>query len=236
MAEVLVLQHDAREPLGTIGAALAAAGLTPRCILANEGQPVPPTIGAALGLIVLGGPQSVYEQTQYPFLTAELRLIESALQQDVPILGTCLGGQLLAAALGAEVHANTAQEIGWHSVTLTDAAPTDALWERVPTEFTGFHWHGDIFTLPAGATRLASSALTPNQAFRYGTQVWGLQFHLEVTDAILEDWCVAYTEDLAKAGLTNDAILPGTDVHLPPMQRVASEVFGRWATLTAHKH
>jgi GMP synthase (glutamine-hydrolysing) len=196
MAEVLVLQHDAQEPVGTIGAALTAAGLTPRCILTNEGEPVPPILGTASGLIVLGG-------------------------------------QLLAAALGAEVHANTAPEIGWHPVTLAKAAESDALWQGLPTEFTGFHWHGDIFTLPAGAVGLASSSLTPYQAFRYGTQAWGLQCHLEVTATILQDWCIAYAEDLSKAGLTDEAILPGLALHLPPMQHLAAGVFGRWAALAA---
>jgi GMP synthase (glutamine-hydrolysing) len=231
MAEVLVLQHHAQEPLGTIRAALTAAGLTPRCILTNEGEPVPPTLGTALGLVVLGGPQSVYEQTQFPFLTEELRLIESALRQDVPILGICLGGQLLAAALGAEVYANTVSEIGWHTVTLAKAAEIDALWQEAPNEFTGFHWHGDIFALPAGSVGLASSSLTPYQAFRYGTQAWGLQCHLEVTTTILQDWCIAYAEDLSKAGLTDEAILPSLAIHLPSMQRLAAGVFGRWAAL-----
>ena len=233
MQQILVLQHDALEPLGTIGKALTAAGLTAHCVRVYEEEPVPPTLGTAQGLIILGGPQSVYEQSKYPFLTKELRLIENALRQGKPILGVCLGGQLLAAALGASVCPNTRQEIGWHPVTLKEASEADALWQGMPTDFTGFHWHGDIFTLPTGAVGLASSTRTLHQAFRYGTQAWGLQFHLEVTAAILRDWTVAYAKDLQKAGLTDKAILPDLALHLPPMQCLAAEVFGRWAALAA---
>ncbi len=229
MPEIIVLQHHPKEPLGTLVNDLDAAGLTPRIIRGFAGEPIPQTLGDAQGLVILGGPQSVYEQDRYPFLTDELRLIEDALRQDKPILGICLGGQLLAATLGAEVGPNVAQEIGWHSVTLTDAALSDTLWQGLPPTFQGFHWHGDIFQLPMGAVSLASSALTPCQAFRHGAHAWGLQFHLEVTEAILQDWSVAYQEDLQKAGLTDAAIFSGIGDALAPMQKIAGEVFGRWA-------
>lgn len=235
MPEVIVLQHHPKEPLGTLADALAAAGLTPRCVQVYAGDPVPKTIGTAHGLIVLGGPQSVYEQDRFPYLADELRLIEDTLRQDKPILGLCLGSQLLATALGAPVGSNVAPEIGWYPIARSEAALPDPLWSGLPPLFTGFHWHGDIFQLPSGAVNLASSALTPCQAFRHGAHAWGLQFHLEVTEPILQDWSIAYAEDLHNAGLTDAAILTEVAAFLPPMQPLASGVFGRWATIVCSR-
>ncbi len=229
MLEVLVVQHEACEPLGTIENALIANGVSPRFVRVQEGDPVPLKLGAAAGLIVMGGPMGVADQQRYPFLADEIRLIVRAVAEEKPVLGVCLGGQLLAAALGADVREAPRQEIGWHPVMLSAGTAADPLWQDLPASFTGFHWHGNFFEVPPGAVSLASSDLTPCQAFRFGTSAYGFQFHLEVTEAIVRDWTMAFAGELEAAGLNADAVLRGIAEHLRPMQEIAEVVFGRWA-------
>lgn len=169
MSRVLVVQHAACETLGRIEDALDRAGHTTQIVPSFEGHPVPPGPGCASGLILMGGPMSVYEQGHYPFLKDEIGLIEETLGLGKPVLGVCLGSQLLAAALGAAVRPGNQKEIGWYPVRLSDARHRDPLFSSVEPMFTGYHWHGDIFDLPRGCTNLASSELTPCQAFRHGT-------------------------------------------------------------------
>jgi GMP synthase (glutamine-hydrolysing) len=198
----------------------------------------------------MGGPQSVYEQAKFPYLRAEMRLIEDALKHAKPILGICLGSQLLASALGAKVYLGRTKEIGWHRVTLTDSAATDMLFARVPkhtggasvpacageatrfhgapSSFTAFHWHGDIFDLPHGATLLASSALTAHQAFRYNKNAYGLLFHMEVTMPQILTMVEIFADELRAAGLNGRAIKLNTRTHLPQLQKIGREVFTRW--------
>ena len=235
MPTVFVLQHAACEPLGLIEGALTASGLSLHRFQVQEGDSVPQEIGAAAGLVVLGGSMGVHDQEQYPFLAEELRLIRQAALQEVPILGVCLGAQLLAFALGAEVRQNVAQEIGWHPVSLTAEAAEDPLWRGLPKTWMGFHWHGDCFETPPGAAALAASALTPCQAFRFGRLAYGFQFHLEVTDAVVRDWTAEFAGELTRAGLDAAPIFAGLSAHLAPMQTTAREVFGRWAALTAQR-
>ena len=222
---VLVLQHAPGETLGTIADALTAARVRFDYIRSAAGQPVPPELGAAAGLVVMGGPQSVYEQDKLPFLRDELRLIEDALRCGKPILGVCLGSQLLAAALGAKVYPGLQKEIGWFDVVLRD----DPFWAGAPRQFTALHWHGDLFDLPAGAIPLASSALTPHQAFRYGANACGLMFHLEMTDHQIAGMVTEFADELHQAGVEDCAILTGTRQHLPVLQGIGRRVFTGWA-------
>ncbi len=176
----------------------------------------------------------VHDQDRYPFLADEMKLIAQAVAQGLPTLGVCLGGQLLASALGATVRQAAQKEIGWHRVTLASDAAEDALWHGLPGVFTGFHWHGDFFELPPGAVPLASSALTPCQAFRFGDATYGFQFHLEVTEAIIRDWTAGFAGELTESALTAAPLLDGIPEHLGPMQDVARRVFARWAASAAH--
>ncbi len=230
MATVCALQHNDCENPGRIADALQAAGYAIHQVRSHRGEPVPREAQRFAGLVVMGGPQSVYEQAQYPFLTNEIRLIESALKLDKPILGVCLGSQLLAAALGARVYPGPQKEIGWHPITLTKAAVTDALLKELPATFTPLHWHGDVFDLPHGAATLASSALTAIQAYRYGTKAYGFLCHLEVTDRHVADWVTMFADEMHQAGVDARAILAGARKHLPPLQRLGDEVFGRWVS------
>jgi len=182
---VIVIQHVPHEPPGTIADALTAAGTSLQFVKPFAGDRIPPEPGGARGLVVMGGPMGVYEADRHPFLRDELRLLEATLRADLPVLGVCLGSQLLATALGAPVRPSGRQEIGWHRVRLTAEAQRDLLWAGTTRDFVAFHWHGDIFDLPRGAVGLGSSDLTEHQAFRYG-RAWGLLFHMEITRAIVQ--------------------------------------------------
>ena len=155
------------------------------------------------GLIVMGGPEAVYQLDRYPYLRDEIALIENALKAGRPVLGVCLGSQLLAAALGANVRRAAHKEIGWYPVRLRSEAKDDRLLGGVPEEFVACHWHSDIFDLPGGAVPLASSELTELQGFRYGENAWGLLFHAEMTQQIVAALVSEFGEGLKKrVGMT----------------------------------
>ncbi|MGO9451462.1 MAG: type 1 glutamine amidotransferase [Candidatus Binataceae bacterium] len=230
MAKIYVLQNHRVENLGTIADALQGAALAWQYVRVYEGQPVPKDMKGAGGLIVMGGPMAVYQADKYPFLREEMRLIEDAAKQDLPVLGVCLGAQIVAGALGAKVVKNPAgKEIGWHQVTLADAATEDRLFRGVAPTITPFHWHGDIFDLPAGATPLASSDKTPCQAFRYGSSVYALQFHLEVTTESVAAMAAEWPRELQRENIPANEMIASSDHHLPTLEEIADTIFSRWS-------
>lgn len=231
MKEILVLQHIDCEPLGTIGEVLNKQSL-PFRYLRSASEKIPADLTNTSGLIIMGGPMGVYEQDRYPFLRDEIRLIEKALGLGMPVLGICLGSQLLAATLGAPVTKGRKKEIGWHTVRLKDAAKSDLLFSGVPESFQGFHWHGDIFKLPPGSTALASSDLTEIQAFRYGKNAYGILFHMEVTAAIIQDWVREFSNETREEKIETRLILEGMQTSLEVLNRVGEGVFSKWAGLT----
>ena len=235
MSAVCVIQHVAVETPGLIAEALKARGISLDFVRPFKGDPIPRCLGEHAGLVVMGGPISVYEQDQYPFLRWEIRLIQDALSQGRPVLGVCLGSQLLAAALDAPVTRGSRKEIGWHSVTLSRAAARDALWRGLPESFTAFHWHGDVFELPRAATPLAWSQLTEHQAFRHGESAYGFLFHMEVTEQIIGRMTRTFRRELREGGLSERALLADSPKCLPGLQRVGRTVFARWAALVSGK-
>ncbi len=228
MAKIWVMQHHPVENLGSIADALEGAALAWQYVRSFEGQPVPKDMKGAGGLILMGGPQGVHEAEEHPYLKAEMRLIESALKDDRPVLGVCLGSQLLAAALGAKVYKGTRREIGWYPVTLTSDAKDDRLLKGVPEQFTAFHWHGDIFDLPEDSVTLASSEISPIQAFRYRDKAYGFLCHLEVTEASILAMVREFTDEVKHASLRS-AIISGIDDNAEPLAGIAETVFSRWA-------
>jgi GMP synthase (glutamine-hydrolysing) len=230
MTHALVLQHVAVEGPGRIAAALAAAGIEPRAVRIDQGAAVPRTVGDARGLVVMGGPMGVYEADRHPHLANELALIRDALARDVPVLGICLGSQLVAAALGAEVRPSGTQEIGFLPVTLADGASDDPLFAGVAPAFTALHWHGDVFDLPPGAAHLASSAMTAHQAFRRG-RAWGLLFHLEADAAQVRAMAETFAADLARANVDAAKLVAAADALTSRLGPVADTVFSRWVAL-----
>jgi GMP synthase (glutamine-hydrolysing) len=231
MARLWVLQHLAAEPLGIIGDALEAGGIDAEYIRVFAGAPVPSDMNGAAGLVVMGGSMGVYEQHKYPFLSDEIRLIEAALRAGNPVLGICLGSQLLASALGAEVRKDDHKEIGWFPVALTEAASADRVLRGVERSFTAYHWHGDVFDLPGGAVSLASSAQTECQAFAYQERAYGLLFHLEATHKIVEDMVRGFAGELDEEQMDGAEIIAQTSEHLAQLQRIGASVFEKWASL-----
>lgn len=231
MKEVLILQHAACEAPGLIGQAIEASGGALKPIQTFAGEAVSEEIGDAAGLVIMGGPMGVYEHERYPFIRRELRLIEDALRRSKPVLGVCLGSQLLASALGAKVQKGAKKEIGGHGVILSEAAREDPLLRGLGREFTACHWHGDIFNLPTGAVGLASSVLTACQAFRYETSAYGFLFHMEMTAEILRCMTRTFKAELDEEGLSGQAILKDSEGYLPALSDLGRQVFLRWASM-----
>jgi GMP synthase (glutamine-hydrolysing) len=231
MTRALILLHVACEGPGLIGEIFRERGIETDLIRLYEGGLVPHDLGATSGLVVMGGPMGVYETNQYPHLRDELKLIESAVRQNRPVLGVCLGSQLLAAALGARVYPGKQKEIGWYAVELQDGARQDPLWRDQPRSFMPLHWHGDIFELPKGAVSLAASALTQHQAFRYGDRSYGLLFHLEVTPQQLRGMVQTFQDELAGAAIAPESILHDAEERCRQAEEVGRQVFGKFAAL-----
>ena len=229
MAKVWVLQHHPAENLGAIAEALESAALAWQYVRVFDGHPIPTDMKGAGGLIMMGGPEAVYQLDRYPYLRAEMALIENALKAGRPVLGVCLGSQSLAAALGANVRRAPHKEIGWYPVRLRPEAKDDRLLRGLPEEFVAFHWHSDILDLPAGAVPLASSELTELQGFRYGDNAWGLLFHAEMTQAIISALVKEFGEGLKRVGIDGEEILASAPRHLAGLSKVAETIFGRWA-------
>jgi GMP synthase-like glutamine amidotransferase len=163
-------------------------------------HPTPPAATAFDFLIVMGGPMGVHDESEYPWLAVEKAIIRQAIHDNKPVLGICLGAQLIAHVLGANVYANEQKEIGWYPVQFSPSSPVKGL----PQEMRVFHWHGDTFDLPAGAAGFAASAATPNQAFVYKEKVIALQFHFEVTQESLDSMVHHGEEELVAAPYVQD--------------------------------
>ena len=138
--------------------------------------------------LIMGGPMGVYERKRYPFIEKELQLIRRCREQGAKVFGVCLGAQMIAEALGGKVYKGHVQEIGWYRITHSTAAADDPVFSIFPKELDVFQWHGDTFDLPPGAINLAGSAHYPNQAFKVGRNIYGLQYHIEATEQILHEW------------------------------------------------
>lgn len=231
---IFVFQHVACEPLGTFAHGLAAHGFTAEYVRLFAGETIPTDWSTARVLIFLGGPMSVNDEDRYAYLAKEKAIIRQALQQHIPVLGVCLGAQLLAAAAGARVFPGVRPEIGWEAVTLSDAGRDDPLLAGVAELGAVFHWHGETFDLPAGAVRLASSVVTPHQAFRLGDRAYGLQFHVEVDAQMIDEWVGAYPRDLGpNAAAAARRIDADTGLYLPALETAAGTMIERFLDLAS---
>ena len=196
-----------------------------RVFRAFLGEALPTSIEGSSALVILGGPMGAYETDAYPWLSDELRLVRSALHARVPVLGICLGSQLLASCSGATVAPSGDLELGFAPVTLSEAAESDPLFSTLPKTFAPLHWHGDVFTLPEGATPLARSERTEYQAFRLGN-AWGTLFHLECTPSQLDAMCLAFPDDLTRAGLSGAELRSTAVAALASLDAPARAFFG----------
>ena len=222
---VLAFRHVPFEGLGLIAPALAARHIEVDYADLYQTGAATPDIGRYDGLIFMGGPMSVNDDL--PFVHQELAFIRQAVARRQPVLGICLGAQLIARAMGATVRRNSAKEIGWYGVQFTPAAEADRLFGGLSRE-TIFHWHGETFDLPPGAELLASSDLCRNQAFRAAEHVYGLQFHLEVTPEMIADWCMQ-DENCGDVRELEAPIDPS--FNAARMVALSAQVFGSWCGL-----
>lgn len=232
MRKILVCQHVAHEVLGTLDPLFRGRGF--RIRYANFGRfpDLKPDLEDYEGLVILGGPMNIGEDARYPHLTTEKKLVESALKKEIPVLGICLGSQIIADALGAPVVKNTAVEIGWYPLSLTEEASADPLFRHMEHGDHVFHWHGYKFGVPRSAVKLAASDLTENQAFRYGDKTYAMQFHLEVDGDSIKRWLGVpdmrhELTQLHGAG-AHDALMTRTETHLPRQKNLSDLVFGEF--------
>jgi GMP synthase (glutamine-hydrolysing) len=239
VTKVLVCQHVAFEILGTLNPLLKRAGVRIRYVNFGRHPDAQPSVDGYDGLIILGGPMSVYDVTRHPHLDTEVRMVNDAMERGIPVLGICLGAQLIARALGARVEPNSEKEIGWYDVRFSGAGRQDPLFAHCGDSERIFQWHGDAFELPRGAVHLASTPVCTNQAFRYGTNVYGFQFHLEVDEPLIGRW-LRTPVHLREIESLNGKICPiriqsETPANLARSQTVAEQTFSAFIALFA-KH
>ncbi len=230
MPKLLVLQHSDDAPPGLIGEEIAAAGGEIDLRIERRGMRLPPDARGHDGLIVLGGVMNALDDARCPHFPRLLSLIRTFAAEDRPVLGVCLGAQLVARAFGGEVRIGGAPEFGFVPLHARPATARDPLFGGLSFPVAVMQWHDDTFALPSKAVHLLESATCPNQAFRIGRAVYGLQCHFEVTAEILESWLALY----ARSGRDPEALertrraLPRL---LPEAQRFGRCILRRWLRL-----
>jgi GMP synthase (glutamine-hydrolysing) len=194
----LIVKHIDIEGPGTLGEFLESQKEPFQTIELGAGDPLPASPDFYKAVVVLGGPMNVDEENLYPFLKLENDFIQEVLKEEIPFLGICLGSQLLAKAAGAKVVKSPVKEIGWYQIQLTNEGKKDPFFSGFRCEDPIYHWHGDIFQIPLKGHLLASSQGCSHQALKVGKNAYGLQFHIEVTDKSIKEWCEEYCQnDLA---------------------------------------
>ena len=234
---VVVIRHVAFEDLGNFARPLRWRGFRIRYVEAGRSDLGKIDALAPDLLVILGGPIEAYDDGAYPFLADEVRLLQARLRRKRPVLGVCLGAQLLARALGARVYPGPAKEIGWAPIELTKAGMRSPLKHLAADRTSVLHWHGDTFELPAGAVHLASTAVCTHQAFALGKHALGLQFHPEAPGNI-ESWLIGHTHEIAATpGVTVEDLRAQTVRCAPALQTQGPAFLEAWldgAGLRAH--
>ncbi|QBD81673.1 type 1 glutamine amidotransferase [Ktedonosporobacter rubrisoli] len=229
---ILILQHVEGDHPGLLGEMLQSYHL-PYQVVKVDAEPLPDRLDYE-ALIVLGGPQSAADN-QTPSILQEKALIGEALARDIPYLGLCLGGQLLAAVCGAEISQGTVTEIGFYEVQLTEEGLRDPLFCAFPDRsHQVFHWHHDTFELPAGAVLLERGATVASQSFRYGARAYGFQYHMELTAAMVPNWLDVHPEReqaLRLLGEGYQRIRDGLPTRYPLYARHTALLFDNFLTI-----
>ncbi|QOC23558.1 gamma-glutamyl-gamma-aminobutyrate hydrolase family protein [Wenzhouxiangella sp. AB-CW3] len=235
MARVLVLKHVVAEPLGLLDPMLRERGHRIRYVNFARDPDARPRLDRYQALIVLGGPMQVDDAQTHPHLLTECHLIEQAMAADMPVLGICLGAQLMAHVLGAPVGPCEEPEIGWYDLKPTNVTSHDPVLCPLEDRRPVYQWHHWGFDCPADSVSLAVSDQSGCQAFRHGERAWGFQFHLELDERLIRRWLTLpfYRKDLAAAGLrkTPEDLREATQQHLPQSLQLADQVFGNWLGL-----
>ncbi|RPI47683.1 MAG: type 1 glutamine amidotransferase, partial [Betaproteobacteria bacterium] len=222
-------RHYRTEGPGYFAIYLERCGL-PWCLIRiDAGDPVPADVSEFSGIALMGGPMSVNDSL--PWIPAVLQLIRRAVESDVPVVGHCLGGQLMAKALGGTVVPNREKEIGWGEVEVAAVPEASSWFGAAVSRFTTFHWHGETFSVPPGAVALLSSALCDNQAFVLGKHL-AMQCHVEMTAELIESWCESGAAEIAQsagAGVQTCAeIGRDLDRRLARLHAIADRIYARW--------
>jgi GMP synthase (glutamine-hydrolysing) len=221
---VLIIKHVAIEGPGLLQDFLEEEGMAFHVLTPGPSSHFP-KLDDLTHIVLLGGPMNVYEEDRYPFLRCEDLFIKEAIQRGKRILGICLGAQLLSKALGGNITRASFKEIGWFKVSLTEEGLTDPVFSSLPRTFAVFQWHEDTFEIPKGGKLLATAPVVPSQAFRYGENVYGLQFHLEVTREMIHQWMMEYEKEFEHpqdAPLSKSDILTHTEREFEKFREMGS--------------
>lgn len=229
MKPVVIFRYSAVEGPGYLATFLEAQDIPWQLIKVDEGDVIPESISAFSGIVLMGGPMSVNDDL--PWIGLVLDLIREAVAADVPVLGHCLGGQLISKALGAVVTQNPVKEIGWGEVAVSSNVSAHS-WFGDMESFNGFHWHGETFSLPAGATHLLASKYCQNQAYSIGKHL-AFQCHIEMTPEMVEAWCDVGADDIRQstaspAVQSAEVIMENLPLHCFFLNKVANVVYMQW--------
>ena len=228
MKPVAIFRHFPTEGPGYFATVLDRRLVPWRVIKVDAGEAVPDDPRSYSGLAFMGGPMSVNDDL--PWIAPVLQLIRDSVAAGVPVLGHCLGGQLMAKALGGAVGRNPVKEIGWGAVEAANSA-TARLWFGAVRSFVAFHWHGEVFTIPPGAQCVLSSLHCPHQAFAFGTH-FGMQCHIEMTREMIDAWCESGAREISRSASATvqsvAAIQADSGERLPALHAVADRVYARW--------
>ncbi|GBG15612.1 glutamine amidotransferase [Novimethylophilus kurashikiensis] len=229
MKPIAIFRHARTEGPGHLATFLDQRNIPWQLICIDEGDALPDSVEAFSGLVFMGGPMSVNDDL--PWIPPVLALIRSAVAADIPVLGHCLGGQLMSKALGGSVGRNPVKEIGWGVLKAADNAEARR-WFGDMQAFTGFHWHGETFTIPERATRILASDYCDNQAFSLGKHL-GFQCHIEMTEPMIREWCDIGIDEIQSSAASPGVQKPETvfeqmPAHLPKLNSVAARVYEEW--------
>ena len=228
MKKVLIFRHAPGEGPGYFADFLDRHSIPYNLIRIDQNEPVPDSIADASGLVMMGGPMSVNDPL--PWIPRVLNLVRQAMSADVPVLGHCLGGQLLSKALGGTVAPNPVREIGWLPVQQCQNATTSDWLDGLAPELEVFHWHGETFTIPQGATRILASQACANQGFVMGKAV-GLQCHVEMLEKMVKDWARIGKDEIATPSATIQSLEQMTENlehRIGLLHKIADVLYSRW--------
>jgi GMP synthase-like glutamine amidotransferase len=227
MKSVVVFRHAAHEGPGYFADFLNRQHIPHKLVRVDAGDPVPKSLDGISGLVFMGGPMSVNDPLAW--IPQVIRLVQTAIEADIPVLGHCLGGQLMAKALGAPVTRNPVKEIGWYPVSVAESAVARAWLGDLPSTFEVYHWHGETFAIPAGATRILASTHCANQGFVLGKHL-ALQCHIEMTPALIADWVREVDGELKPSPTVQggEEMLRDVESRTRALHRVADTFYENW--------
>jgi GMP synthase-like glutamine amidotransferase len=230
MNPVLIFRHTATEGPGYFAEFLDRHAIPWQLLRIDAGDAVPDTLSGYSGLCLMGGPMSVNDDL--PWIHLELALIRLAVEQDVPVIGHCLGGQLMSKALGGAITLNPVKEIGWGEVRVTDTDASRDWLGDTPQPMNVFHWHGETFSIPPGAMRVLENAHCANQAFALNDRHFGMQCHVEMTPELIASWCENGADEIAASSSpavqSAAAMQSGMENKTHQLHTIADKIYSRW--------